>query len=72
MSQAQDPPEVSALWAAVERGDVTFHQVSTAWFESRFASGDPSRNGRPDDATRRPTRASSPSCSRCSASSVVA
>ncbi len=52
MSQAQDPPEVSALWAAVERGDVTFHQVSTAWFESRFASGDPSRNGRPDDATR--------------------
>ncbi len=50
-----EPPEVRALWGAVERGDVTFHQVSTAWFESRFSSGGPEANGGPppDGATRR-------------------
>lgn len=52
MTQAEHPPEVAALWAAVKRGDVTFHQVATAWFESRFTSGDASGNGRPDEATR--------------------
>jgi hypothetical protein len=52
VTQAVHPPEVAALWAAVERGDVTFHQVATAWFESRFASGDQKRNSRRDDAKR--------------------
>jgi hypothetical protein len=48
-----EPPEVRALWAAVDRGDVTFHQVATAWFESRFTSGDADSNGRPGDAATR-------------------
>jgi hypothetical protein len=50
----EHPPQVAALWAAVNRGDVTFHQVATAWFESRFPSGDPAMNGSgPGDAATR-------------------
>jgi hypothetical protein len=48
-----EPPQVRALREAADRGDVTFHQVATAWFESRFTSGDPDANGRPDDAGTR-------------------
>ena len=48
-ARGDEPPEVLTLWDAVRRGDVTFHQVATAWFESRFASGDPHRNGGPPE-----------------------
>jgi hypothetical protein len=45
-AHGDEPPEVRALWAAVDRGDVTFHQVATAWFEIAFLAGFSEAGGR--------------------------
>jgi hypothetical protein len=51
--RGDEPPEVLALWAAVEQGDVSFHHVSTAWFESRQWNETSNGNGGPPDDARR-------------------
>jgi hypothetical protein len=48
-----EPADVQALRDAVGRGDVSFHQVATAWFESRaWDDGANGNGGPPDDGTR--------------------